>query len=47
MANLLYFRTKPVGLAMLAWERSYAATLMLPSLIWGVGMVWPRPHDPD
>jgi diguanylate cyclase len=40
---LLYFRAKPVGQAILAWERPYAATLMLSSLIWGVGMVWLMP----
>ena len=40
---LLYFRAKPVGQAILAWERPYAATLMLTSLIWGLGMVWLMP----
>ena len=34
---LSYFRAQPVGQQILAWERPYAATLMLSSLIWGVG----------
>jgi diguanylate cyclase len=40
---LLYFRARPVGRAILAWERSYAATLLFTSLIWGLGMVWLMP----
>jgi diguanylate cyclase len=40
---LLYFRLKPVGHAIFAWERPYAATLVLSSLIWGVGVLWIMP----
>jgi hypothetical protein len=40
-----YFRVKPTGPAVLAWERPYAATLMLSSLIWGLGMLWLMPPD--
>jgi diguanylate cyclase (GGDEF)-like protein len=39
-----YFRAKPQGQAILAWERPYAATLWLTSLIWGLGMVWLMPQ---
>lgn len=42
---LLYFRAKPVGRAVLAWERPYAATLLLSSLVWGLGAVWLMPPD--
>lgn len=41
---LLYFRAKPVGHAILAWERPYAVTLMLSSLVWGLGAVWLMPQ---
>jgi diguanylate cyclase len=40
---LLYFRLKPVGHAIFAWERPYAAMLVLSSLIWGVGVLWIMP----
>lgn len=40
---LLYFRAKPTGLAILAWERPYAATLLLWTTTWGVGMPWLMP----
>ena len=42
---LLYFRAKPVGRALLAWERPYAATLLLSSLTWGLGAVWLMPPN--
>lgn len=42
---VLYFRAKPTGAAVLAWERPYAATLMVSSLIWGLGMLWLMPPD--
>lgn len=40
---LLYFRAKPVGLDILAWERPYAVTLLMSSLVWGVGVLWLMP----
>lgn len=39
----MYFRAKPQGLAILAWERPYAMTLMLSSLVWGLGALWLMP----
>ncbi|APW44515.1 GGDEF domain-containing protein [Rhodoferax saidenbachensis] len=42
---LTYFRAKPVGRAVLAWERPYAVTLLLSALIWGVGAVWLMPQQ--
>jgi diguanylate cyclase len=39
----LYFRAKPQGEALLAWERPYAVTLLFTSLIWGLGVVWLMP----
>ena len=41
---LAYFRARPQGTALLAWERPYAVTLLLSSLIWGLGMVWLMPE---
>ena len=40
---LRYFRVKPDAEAILAWERPYAATLMLSALTWGLGAVWLMP----
>lgn len=40
---LLYFRAKPVGLDILPWERPYAVTLLMSSLVWGVGVLWLMP----
>jgi hypothetical protein len=36
----LYRRRKPTGLQILEWEMPYAITLFIPSLIWGLGVVW-------
>jgi diguanylate cyclase len=38
-----YFRAKPQGLAILAWERPYAMSLMLSSSVWGLGALWLMP----
>lgn len=40
---LLYFRAKPVGPDILAWELPYAVTLLMSSLVWGVGVLWLMP----
>lgn len=41
---LAYFHARPSGQNLLRWERPYAATLILSSLIWGLGatMLLPR-----
>ena len=40
---LLYFRAKPVGPAILAWEWPYTATMLLSTTIWGLGVLWLMP----
>ncbi|OYT92153.1 MAG: GGDEF domain-containing protein [Burkholderiales bacterium PBB3] len=40
---LLYFRAKPVGQAILPWERPYAITMLLSSTTWGLGVLWLMP----
>jgi len=42
---LQYFRVKPRGEDILAWERPFTLTLMLSSLVWGVGTAWITPMD--
>ena len=42
---LQYFRVKPRGEAILAWERPFTLTLLLSSLVWGVGTAWITPMD--
>ncbi|MDR7307264.1 diguanylate cyclase [Rhodoferax saidenbachensis] len=42
---LLYFRAKPKGQALLAWELPYVVTLMLSLLTWGFGVLWLMPPD--
>ncbi|WP_050476949.1 GGDEF domain-containing protein [Herbaspirillum rhizosphaerae] len=37
---LRYFEASPQGPQILAWERPYAVTLMLSSLIWGLGALY-------
>lgn len=39
-----YFRIKPVGKDLLRWEKPYAITLILSSLIWGVGALMVTPE---
>jgi diguanylate cyclase (GGDEF)-like protein len=33
-------RIKPTGLQILDWELPYAVTLFMPSVVWGVGVLW-------
>lgn len=33
-------RLKPIGLRILGWELPYAITLFVPSLAWGLGVLW-------
>lgn len=33
-------RRKPTGLQILEWEAIYAVTLFVPSLVWGLGVLW-------
>ena len=40
-----YFRARPTGLAVLAWQWPYVGTLLLSSLVWGLGVVWLMPPD--
>lgn len=40
-----YFRLKPTGIGLLKLERRYAATLLISSLIWGLGALWVMPGD--
>ncbi|MDB5989649.1 MAG: hypothetical protein JWQ10_1052 [Herbaspirillum sp.] len=37
---LSYFRAQPQGQRILAWERPYAVTLILSSLVWGLGALY-------
>ena len=37
---LSYFRVRPQGQRILAWERPYAVTLVLSSLVWGLGALY-------
>jgi len=40
---LQYFRVKPRGSAILRWELPFTVTLLLSSLVWGVGTAWITP----
>ncbi len=40
-----YRRVRPVGEAILAWEKPYVATLMVSALAWGAGALWVMPAD--
>lgn len=42
---IVYFRTKPVGVELLKLERRYIFSLMVSSLIWGVGALLVMPAD--
>jgi diguanylate cyclase (GGDEF)-like protein len=42
-----YHREKPEGKEILAWEKSYFITLILSSLIWGIGCVLIMPVDSE
>lgn len=42
---LQYFRVKPRGEDILRWERPFTFTLLLSSLVWGVGTAWITPMD--
>jgi len=40
-----YHLKVPSSAEILAWEKPYLVTLLVSSLIWGVGIVWALPHD--
>jgi diguanylate cyclase (GGDEF)-like protein len=40
-----YYSRQPDSAAILAWEKPYLVTLLVSSLIWGVGIVWAVPRD--
>lgn len=40
-----YFRRKPQGTAVLAWELPYKGTLLTAAAVWGIGCVLVMPHD--
>ena len=42
---MTYRHSPPEGMSILSWERPYLTTLMLSSLIWGLGGVWIMPQD--
>jgi diguanylate cyclase (GGDEF)-like protein len=42
---LLYFRAKPQGSELLKWEKPYVISLVIASLIWGIGGLVVMPSD--
>ena len=40
-----YHRKAPGNAEILAWEKPYLVTLLISSLIWGVGIVWAMPRE--
>lgn len=36
----MYWKRKPQGMQILAWEKPYALTLFATSLVWGLGVLW-------
>lgn len=40
-----YFRLEPTGVGLLKLERRYTATLLISSMIWGLGALWVMPAD--
>ena len=35
-----YYRTSPDSVSVLAWEKPYVITLMISSIVWGIGCTW-------